>query len=49
MRKVIFVDRDGTILCEPADEQIDSFQKMEFNYNYNKTSQNEIIHPFIRD
>ena len=30
MRKVIFVDRDGTILCEPADEQIDSFEKMEF-------------------
>ena len=30
MKKVIFVDRDGTILCEPADEQVDSFEKMEF-------------------
>ncbi|MBQ7222025.1 MAG: bifunctional histidinol-phosphatase/imidazoleglycerol-phosphate dehydratase HisB [Bacteroidales bacterium] len=30
MKKAIFVDRDGTILREPADEQIDSFEKMEF-------------------
>ena len=30
MKKVLFVDRDGTILREPADEQIDSFEKMEF-------------------
>lgn len=30
MKKVIFVDRDGTILCEPADEQVDSYEKMEF-------------------
>ena len=30
MKKVIFIDRDGTILCEPADEQIDSFEKMFF-------------------
>lgn len=29
-KKVIFVDRDGTILMEPADEQVDSFEKMEF-------------------
>jgi len=30
MKKAIFVDRDGTILMEPADEQIDSLEKMEF-------------------
>ena len=27
---VLFIDRDGTILCEPADEQIDSFNKFHF-------------------
>ncbi len=30
MKKVLFVDRDGTILVEPADEQIDSFEKFQF-------------------
>ena len=30
MKKVLFIDRDGTILTEPADEQIDSFKKMDF-------------------
>ncbi len=30
MKKAIFVDRDGTILKEPADEQIDSLSKVEF-------------------
>jgi histidinol-phosphate phosphatase family domain/HAD-superfamily hydrolase, subfamily IIIA len=30
MKKVIFVDRDGTILAEPEDEQVDSFEKMTF-------------------
>lgn len=30
MKKAIFVDRDGTILREPADEQIDSLEKMSF-------------------
>lgn len=30
MKKAIFVDRDGTILREPADEQVDSLEKMEW-------------------
>lgn len=30
MKKAIFVDRDGTILLEPQDEQIDSLEKMRF-------------------
>ena len=30
MKKILFIDRDGTILREPEDEQIDSFQKFQF-------------------
>lgn len=30
MKKVLFIDRDGTILIEPDDKQIDSFKKMDF-------------------
>lgn len=30
LRRVIFVDRDGTIIQEPNDEQVDSLEKLQF-------------------
>lgn len=50
MKKVLFIDRDGTIIKETADEQIDAFEKMIFYpkaFSYLGKIANELDYEFV--
>ena len=47
MKKVLFIDRDGTIIKETIDEQIDAFEKMSVNEALEAAKQILEVHGFL--
>jgi imidazoleglycerol-phosphate dehydratase/histidinol-phosphatase len=50
MKKVLFIDRDGTIVIEPADFQLDSLDKLEFypkSFQYLAKIANELDYELV--